>query len=246
MPEPRPLRKAPITEAIVDFRVAPPAELSDERMAAVHEHLRDRYTKIKKRDKVAGQVKIEGGKLVAETIPLGLRGHFFTTDDERTTAQFRSDGFTLNRLEPYTAWAELFPEALRLWDMYVDVTSIETVARLALRYINDLRIPWEQGDEFAAYMQAPPVLPDPIPQSVTTFLTHVTARDHEADIGINIVQRLRGEFQGGLLLDIDVYKTGPFPARDLVRIRECFSSLHEMKNRVFFNMVTERCLQLFQ
>lgn len=246
MPEPRPLRKAPITEALIDFRVAPPVELSQERMTAVHDQIRDRYPKVDLRQKVEAQLRVEGGKLIPSTVPLGQRGHFFKTEDERTIAQFRSDGFTFNRLEPYTAWVELFPEALRLWDLYVDAVGLESVARLALRYINHLHIPWTEGDEFGVYLLAPPNVPDPIPQKLTAFLTRFTTHDPEEDIGINIAQRLKPGAQGGLLLDIDVYKTGPFGARDRAAIERIFDSLHEMKNRVFFSMVTEKCLQLFQ
>jgi uncharacterized protein (TIGR04255 family) len=215
-------------------------------VAGVQERIRDRYPKVVERQKIQAQLKLEGGKLVADTTPLGQRGHFFRTDDERTIVQFRSDGFTLNRLQPYTSWGELFPEALRLWELYVDASGVESVARLALRYINHLRIPWTEGEEFGVYMLAAPTLPEPIPQAISTFLTRYGAHDPKAEIGINIAQRLKPGSQGGLLLDIDVYKTGPFAARERTLIQQVFEVLHEMKNRIFFNMVTEKCLQLFQ
>ena len=92
----------------------------------------------------------------------------------------------------------------------------------------------------------PPNVPEPIPQSVGTFLARYATHDREHEIGINVTQRLESGEQGALLLDIDVFKTGPFDPDDMGEIKRAFEALREMKNRVFFNMVTERCLQLFQ
>lgn len=96
-------------------------------------------------------------------------------------------------------------------------------------------------------MLAPPNLPEPIPQRLSAFSTRWMGRDDGTEIGINITQVLKPGGQGGLLLDIDVYKIGPFTCQDGPEaIRQVFTSLHDMKNRVFFSLVTERCLQLFQ
>ncbi len=43
---------------------------------------------------------------------------FSKTPDRLNVAQFRRDGFTFNRLRPYTKWEEIRPEALRLWQLY--------------------------------------------------------------------------------------------------------------------------------
>ena len=63
---------------------------------------------------------------------------FLRSQDDLTVAQFRADGFTMNRLKPYTGWAMLLPQVLDLWDAYVTVAQPAHVARVALRYINRL------------------------------------------------------------------------------------------------------------
>ena len=117
MPEPRHLNNAPITEALIDFRIAPPVKVPPAQMAETRERIRDRYPTMQERKEFQGEIKVEGGRLVANTKSLGLLGYFLKTEDELTVVQFRNDGFTLNRLKPYTSWGELFPEALRLWDL---------------------------------------------------------------------------------------------------------------------------------
>lgn len=129
--------------------------------------------------------------------------------------------------------------------LFAKIAGVRAASRLALRYINELSIPWKEGDAFETYLAAPPTLPEIIPQHISEFQTVCSAHDEATGIGVNITQRKRGG-PGNLLLDIDVYRVGPFLAHDDKNIESVFESLHEMKNRVFFNMVTEKCLQLFQ
>jgi uncharacterized protein (TIGR04255 family) len=72
---------------------------------------------------------------------LGFQGYFWKTSDEKTIVQFRVDGFTFNRLRPYTSWTELFPQALDLWHLYSRVSRPEVITRLAVRYINRIPLP---------------------------------------------------------------------------------------------------------
>ena len=244
MPEPRHLKNAPITEALVDFRVAPAVELPQ--MTVAHEQIRDRYPLTEERNLFEGEVRLAEGKLKANTKSLGLHGYFFRTEDKVTVVQFRNDGFTLNRLKPYTKWEEVFPEAMRLWDVYIQLSGVKSVARLALRYINHLRLPLSEGDDFSKYLLAPVEVPERIPQSVSEFRTRYTAHDNELKISVHVTQRLKSGEPHILLLDIDAFKMGPFRPDDKAEIERSLEALHDLKNRVFFNMVNEECLQLFQ
>ena len=101
MPDPRPLRKAPITEALVDMRLAPAIQNLDQHLSALREALHSAYPGFEERQKYQAQLKVNAGKVVnANASPMGLHGYFFKTGDEKTIVQFRADGFTLNRLAP--------------------------------------------------------------------------------------------------------------------------------------------------
>src|SRR5579864_1452406 len=132
----RRLANAPITEAIVDFRVTLPPGFEVEAFTSLKGKLRDTYPVVEERRLFEARFEMKEGKaLPPDTEEKGLQGYFFQSEDRRNIAQFRRDGFTYNRLAPYTSWGDLQPEALRLWDLYAEVAAPEKLDRLALRYI---------------------------------------------------------------------------------------------------------------
>lgn len=70
-------------------------------------------------------MEFKEGKIVANRQDQGFLGLFLKAADELTIAQFRPDGFTVNRLRPYTGWSAILPEVLELWDIYVRVAKPE-------------------------------------------------------------------------------------------------------------------------
>ena len=49
--------------------------------------------------------------------------------------QFRPDGFTLNNLKVYMGGDQFIDKALMLWELLVARAKLESVSRVALRYI---------------------------------------------------------------------------------------------------------------
>src|SRR5262245_37268881 len=113
----RHLPNAPITEAVIDFRVETPAAVTVEMLdAALAERGYLGYTK--KGPIIRGEF---GFSLTAKEGPvtraaqssvIGVRLH---SADERYVAQLSVEGFTLSRLQPYESWETLIGEARRLW-----------------------------------------------------------------------------------------------------------------------------------
>ncbi len=113
----------------------------------------------------------------------------FTSQDEKQIVQFRIDGFTLNRIRPYTNWKELFPEALRLWKYYLDFTSVDHVPRVAVRHINRIDLPLPVKD-FRDHLTVPPDIPEGLPQMLSSFLTRVVIEDNETKASAIVTQAL--------------------------------------------------------
>ena len=138
----RHLSKAPITEAVVDFRVSHSPHFHSDQLRQARERLAHDYPKVDERKGLEARFALAGGQpLQALTRDLGFQGIWLKTEDEKSVAQFRVDGFTFNRLKPYTSWEHILPEALRLWTIYVELTQPHRLARVALRYINHMRLP---------------------------------------------------------------------------------------------------------
>ena len=178
---------------------------------------------------------------------LGLQGFVFHSADKKLLAQFRIDGFTLNRLKPYTRWEQLFPLALELWKLYYSIAEPELVTRLALRYINHIEMSPDIAD-FDRYLRAAPVVPAELPQGVSAFLTRVTIHDPENRLAAHVVQTLQTDPASQkltLILDIDAFRPGEWIATD-PEVESVFMSLRHFKNQIFFNYLTEEALRRFE
>lgn len=248
MPDPRHLRHAPITEAIFDFRVKPRPGFNPELFEALAPSLKDRFPEFDRRK--AGQVTFElspTGPRPAEVKDLGMRGVFFRSSDGKLIAQFRVDGFTLNRLAPYTSWEDLFPIASDLWRRYSDTATPELVTRLAVRYINHIDLP-EDLVRFDQFLRAAPPIPPELPQEMSAFLTRTTIHHGQASCAAHVTQLLqrRAPLSGlGLVLDIDAYsEVSTSPSDGL--IIERFGGLRDYKNKIFFSYLTDRLLEKYE
>ncbi len=248
MPTPRHLREAPITEAIVDFRVRARAAFAPKDFDRIKPEVSKQFPRLD--ESRSGKVTFQLSP-VGATPPviedLGFQGLVFRSADDKTLVQFRTDGFTLNRLRPYTSWNEIFPIALGLWNLYSSVARPDAVIRLATRYVNQIALPPDLRD-FDDYLRAAPRIPPEIPQYMTAFFARTTVHDPERDLAAHIVQALETDAANRkvtLILDIDAYCEGSWQADD-PEIEAKFRELHDFKNLIFFNTVTDETLRQFE
>jgi uncharacterized protein (TIGR04255 family) len=244
----RHLRNAPITEAIVDFRVSLPPDFRPDRLREARERLAREYPQVvePKRYETRFELSSEPPK-EPHTRDLGFQGIWLKTEDLKTVAQFRVDGFTFNRLKPYTRWEQILPEALRLWSVYVNLANPQSVTRLALRYINHMSLPGA-GVRLDDYLVNSPRLPPPEPQILSSFATRLALEYPERRMRANVIQVLEVGVETpapSLLFDIDVYRVGDFEI-NASAIEESLGDLREYKNAIFFGSLTERFLEAFE
>lgn len=248
MPVPRHLTNAPITEAIIDFRVRACHGLQVAEFEKLKLALADRFPQAQQQigRKITFQLlPSEGQPPSVEDV--GLQGFLFTSNDGKWLAQFRQDGFTLNRLKPYTSWDELYPLAREVWALYVAHALPEDVVRLALRYINHIRLPSDLAD-FSKYMRGAPEIPAELPQLVSTFFVRTTIHKPDGPLAAHVTQAFetdRASKTTTLILDIDAFCEGSWASTD-PEIEVIFQELHAFKNDVFFNYLTDDTLRLFE
>jgi uncharacterized protein (TIGR04255 family) len=242
------LRKAPIVEAILDFRVRLPADFDVARFKAVHPAFENAYPRTEERKQVEHRFEHAPGREPSHSVTdRGIHGYFFRSADNAQIVQFRRDGFTFNRLKPYTSWEHVFPEAARFWKLYWETCQPIDVSRIAVRYINRLLLPDLQG-EFSHYLAAPPALPNGMPPFVSGFVSRVVIHDPDSRITAAVVQALEPPLEGRyvpVILDIDVFQqdvSNLSPDAILAR----FEQLREMKNRVFFGSITDTTLEMLK
>lgn len=240
MAEKRTLAHAPITEALFDFRLGPRASITPDGLDRIRIALKTDYP------------REEQGQLFLQQEPFqppedtGLHGYWFRSEDGCNVAQFREDGFTFNRLKPYTSWERVTEEARRLWELYVRVVQPAAVVRIGARYINHIRIP-ESVLAYDKYFTAPLPLPPALDVLPRSFLTRVSIPGRGEGVVASITQALvESNDPDGLtvLLDIDAYVAREFDAND-PELWNSLEGIRVTKNDVFFESITERTERLF-
>jgi hypothetical protein len=115
------LRNPPIVEAVFDVDCDLPAGFD---LAAMKEpalkRFGDQYPKVQ--TQFVQQHRIE---TTADTAPnistsLGVQALQFRNDDEKQIVQVRAQGFSFNRLVPFTSFDDYLPEIERTWQLYVN------------------------------------------------------------------------------------------------------------------------------
>lgn len=247
----RHLKRAPVTEALVDIRVKARDDLNPEDLRPPKRFSRD-FPQLGEQRGIEASFAFEKNKAASQsTKDLGLRGFFLKTTDETEIAQFRVDGFTYNKLKPYSSWDEILPEALRLWEAYKDCAQPAEVTRLALRYINHISV--QRGvQRFNEIMTAPPPLPPGVPSYISQFFTRVTIHSPDTGLAVHVAQGFEPggkDEPGTYILDIDAFHERPYSVEDPAthdKIVAIFQQLRELKNRVFFSSLTEETVESFE
>lgn len=246
MAEQRHLDRAPITEAIVDLRAQVPEKFDPECFADLNELLGNDLPVSEAMRLIEGGTRIAGKEISQTVHDKGVLGYALRTENRDRIAQFRRDGFTFNKLKPYTRWDDVFSQAWDLWDTYVDKASPLSVSRVAIRYINHLTIPFPYN--FAEYLTDPPTLSKGTPSQMTGYFKRSSVHDPSSGISANVIQALEQSPDANtvtFLLDIDVYRVVNCEPRDPA-LGGAFAQLHDMKNKIFFGAITEKTAEMYQ
>jgi len=249
MAKERHLNKTPITEAIIDLRISPAlGDIALPKLLAIKPELESAYPKCEEFRIFESQTDITDGKpSIRITRDLATEGYIYKTTDERQLTQFRKNGFTFNRLDPYTNWDDVLSEAKRLWKVYMSNVHVERVTRIAVRYINKLELKLPVTD-LSEYLVEPPKIPDGIPNTANSYFYKAVVTEPDTEISANIIQLVDKSVDPGkftLILDNDVYKITNYLADD-PEIWEIFSQLRNLKNKIFFATIKEDTARLYE
>jgi uncharacterized protein (TIGR04255 family) len=213
--------------------------------------LRERYpfSDVRHRFQTRIQTRI-GAKSDTATEDLGFEGIVLKDRDkgESKVLQLKTSGFTLNQIGGYTSAEALLEEAMSLWSQYAAAVAAPEVVRVAMRYINELMLPFQHGDRFERFLRAAPEMPADAPQMVASFLTRlVLPVEGNQQLAAIVTQRLEHNTEGGTpyVLDLDVYHTGQVSV-DPAALQPIFERIREVKNQLFFAFLTDTALEPYR
>ncbi len=244
------LDHAPIIEAVLDIDCDLPPTLDWNVLKdAAREAFCDGYPK-------ARQQFVQNHVLTAgeEGSPVlkfneGLGALQFLTEDEKQLVQFRANGFSFNRLAPYTTLDDYLGEIQTAWEKFRELAGPVMVRKIGLRMINRILLPMDGGKfTFSDYLTTAPRLPDTgMKLGIVGFLDQQVVADEETGNLANIVKtsQLPENDKLPVILDIDAYFLCQMPPPVWNELLPRIESLRNLKNRIFQHTLTPQCLNLF-
>ncbi len=235
---------APIKEAIIDIQVQNPPSLTLASFENAGILPPPGYTE--RHPLMVGHVRgqLEEGVLKASAGQDQL-GYAFVGGEGRQVVQFKVNGFTFSRLAPYRTWEQLRDEARTLWNSYRQIVGTVEVARVGLRYVNQLDLPLPIRD-FRDYIRLYPEISPDLPQEMTGFFVQVQIP--QDDLGAMLILNEAmvppsAPNVVSVVLDIDVSKQGFSPQSD-DDVWSTLDALRVRKNLVFEGCITNNTREL--
>jgi uncharacterized protein (TIGR04255 family) len=246
MLEPRHLKNAPIVEAVIEFIISPPPGFDIKKLLELKKHLGVDYPN--ESEIQHNMIQINVGQPMPATNTKGVHvGYRFNSKDGFYVAQLLPQQFIFSRLKPYISWEDFSAEARKIWNLYTTVVCpISSVKRIALRFINQLKLALPA--QFEDYLTVPPQIPAGLPQQASSFFSQIVIEDAPNKISTSLVQvtqPLTDPSQLTVIVDITSFRQGDFEM-DENKIWAILQTLRDTKNRVFFSSITEKTLKLYE
>lgn len=174
-------------------------------------------------------------------------GYRLQDKNKQYVAQFTRTGVIFSCLKPYTHWANFQKEAMRFWNIFLELAMPNTIQRLGVRYIN--RIALDQGESPEVYLRQiqKPLADLGLPRK--SFFHQDTFQVPNYPYSANWVRTIQPQSserssEQALIIDIDIFTS------ELIDITQQTLSqrLDEMrwvKNKIFFSSMTETALTQF-
>ena len=119
------LLHAPIVEAVLDVDCDMPSTFNLLALEkASHEAFWDQYPKFRTQFLEEHQLEQKANQPIQFSARhRRLQAFQFLQEDEKQLVQVRMQGFSFNRLSPYTSLDDYLPEIKRTWDLFVSIAS---------------------------------------------------------------------------------------------------------------------------
>lgn len=253
MPSHRHYPRAPITEALIDLRVAYRPGISLEKLKGFGSEIREQYPNESARDMVQGQISMTEAAPVVQSSRSTV-GYIFHSIDRLQAVQVRLDGFTISRFAPYENWDHLVEETRRIWSIFVRSLQPDKVLRVATRYVNQINLPLKEGTlKFEDYLRTFPACGLTEDIALEQFFLRLVMPQTDLSATLILTEALlppqaplppKSETLG-VILDIDVFRQNldlDVHSDEIWAMLELFRS---RKNKFFEGSITDATRELF-
>lgn len=233
------LNRAPIAEALLDFRVTLDKDVSLTELEVFAKAVSGTYPDV--RSILTQQIQFQLADPQATAGSSSEIGKICWTADSSKAVQATLQGFTVNWTHGYSNFEALVEMARPLWDKYCSSVRPIEVVRCGLRYINRI----DFGDEdIANILITSPRLGKNISEVLDEIFMRIGVQFEQERRGI-LTEAISAQDPGVLIFDIDVFVEKVFSPLD-ESIWDELNALRLLKNRCFFNSFSEYALESFK
>ena len=249
MEERKPFTSTPIVEAVVDIDCDIPQGFNLAEPQPFLNVWGDLYPQVQP---VHGQqIRIESRNeaQVSHELSVGILAQQFRTLEGNPVLQARTAGFSFNRLKPYTTLDDYLDEVQRSWEQYRKVVKPLVIRHVRLKYINRLLLPLTDGRvNFGDFFKVCPTLPEGANLEFQGFFHQHTAVERSSGHTAEIVLMAQPPEEGHLpvIFDITVAASETAEPEDWPWILKKIQRLRVLKQSIFENTLTAKCLKLYQ
>jgi len=247
LPEHRNFENAPIKEAIVDISFPEIPEDKLPIIESLESDFKDEFPNKKTMRRIYQTLGFKEGQPSNSSSEFSTAGYQFWAQDEvEDLVTCRRDGFSYNKLKPYSEWSKVLEKALIGWEKYKAKIQPTVLNKLSVRNINLIEIP-QTRFELEDYFATSPNLPPAINRDMEDFLMRFIIDFSEKNAKCLVTMASQPPTTEGyalILLDIEAFcYVNTLPNDE--QISEILTSLNHIKDIVFFKSLKEKTLELF-
>lgn len=244
------LAKAPIQEAIIDIQCQLSQEVPVDNLKFNDLERREMIYLFKTKSNIDNATGFAQSTM--ENLYLGYK---YTNSSSGIVGQFHTNGVATSKIHPYDSWEAFLPQAVANWDRYKGVTGadINSVTRVAVRYINRLLAPFDNNDHLIIqdYLKNAPARPPEINRSLEDFVCRMVLPIPEIKSKVILTSTREDNVKEEdkvflpITLDIDVFHLAlENKLESEEKMWHIIEHMRTVKNEMFFNVMTEKALEL--
>ncbi len=245
IPSPR-YKRAPITECIIELRVA--EGISQSEIDSIASRLQAAHPT--SADVMAAELTIDTATGAVTGPPASSpRGKRMVSEDGANVVLLTPNFLTTARLPPYPRWEALFDRARENWTEWLAVVGHRQLARVGVRYINRIDIPVSESGtvdlgEYLTFQPDTKVLQLPVANFFTQATLGITWKKPWLVNIATATSPVSVPNAVSILLDIDVHRLSGLPAAS-DDPWPMIGEAREIKNDVFQRALTDKAKRLF-
>ena len=231
------LKAAPIVEAVVAWQAPVSTRFFDsDFVTALQEQFPD-YSVAPQNSLTTGVSGTQGGLAISHTNAVqGARLEKNRDNALEYACQFLRNGVVFSKLAPYDNWQVFLAEGNRFWQRFLELGKPSELSSLSVRYIS--QIPLEDITDVGNHIDSVCAPLSQLGLTANQFFHQDSFLLSNKPYGINIVRAVQqsGEGVDSLIIDITAHTTDMIT--DLAAIDEQLADLRFLKNKVFFNLLS--------